>query len=260
MNGDSKLAPEDQMAIVLRKIFFYLEFLNLFLKQSTNQASAHPKLEYLFEKPEFTESLFALLDLSTIITKNRGINYQKSMSNDFAKLKALVANLGTEVTGYDYKANKEAFSAKNALKVGTRLEKGRFLYFKYHENVGAVSFCNEYDQLPEAAAVMNFECDDTICQNAQACQNQVKRFVRSVLQGIAKRRSAARLSQTSSEETSLKLFDFAYEIGRKQVVECLSFIDEGLERLKEIESHAKFDEEAAKIFDKVMFDVISGLF
>ena len=32
MNGDSKLAPEDQMAIVLRKIFFYLEFLNLFLK------------------------------------------------------------------------------------------------------------------------------------------------------------------------------------------------------------------------------------
>tara|TARA_B110000285_G_scaffold220323_1_gene271938 strand:- start:95 stop:1159 length:1065 start_codon:yes stop_codon:yes gene_type:complete len=132
MNGDSKLAPEDQMAIVLRKIFFYLEFLNIFLKQSTNQASAHPKLEYLFEKPGFAESIYSLLDLSTLITKNRGINYQKSMANDVSKLRALVDKMGPEITGYDYRANKDTFSARNALKIGTRLEKGRFLFYKFH--------------------------------------------------------------------------------------------------------------------------------
>lgn len=55
------------------------------------------------------------MDLSTIITKNRGVNYQKSMSNDAAKLNALVANFGASITDYDYSANKEAFSAKNAL-------------------------------------------------------------------------------------------------------------------------------------------------
>lgn len=70
---------------------------------------------------------------------------------------------------------------------------------------------------------MNFECDDTICQNAQACQNQIKRFVKSVLQSISKRRGVAR--QSPSPPTPL--FEFSYEIGRKQVVECMNFIDRG---------------------------------
>jgi hypothetical protein len=38
MNGDSKLTPDDQTAIVLRKIFFYLELLNIFIKQSASSA------------------------------------------------------------------------------------------------------------------------------------------------------------------------------------------------------------------------------
>ena len=56
------------------------------------------------------------------------------------------------------------------------------------------------------------------------------------------------------------LFDFAYEIGKKQVMECMSFIDEGQKRLREIVDRGVFDETVAKVFDKVMFDVISGLF
>jgi len=32
MNGDNKLSSEDQIAIVLRKIYFYIEILILFYK------------------------------------------------------------------------------------------------------------------------------------------------------------------------------------------------------------------------------------
>jgi hypothetical protein len=54
MNGDSKLAAEDQTAIVLRKIYFYLELLNIFLKQQPNSmGNCNHKLEFLFRTEGF---------------------------------------------------------------------------------------------------------------------------------------------------------------------------------------------------------------
>ena len=48
MNGNSDLSPEDQTAIVLRKIFFYLELLNIFLKQQATVSIANQKLALIF--------------------------------------------------------------------------------------------------------------------------------------------------------------------------------------------------------------------
>ena len=62
--------------------------------------------------------------------------------------------------------NPEEFNTKNCQKIGTSLQKGRMLYFKYKYDRGSISICNDYENLAETAAVMNFECDDTICTNA----------------------------------------------------------------------------------------------
>jgi hypothetical protein len=91
------------------------------------------------------------------------------MTNDLTKLQALIDKFGSDITDFDYTKNPEEFNPKNYQKIGTSLQKGRMLYFKYKYDRGSISICNDYENLAETAAVMNFECDDTICTNAQAC-------------------------------------------------------------------------------------------
>ena len=158
---------------------------------------------------------------------------------------------------YDYTKNPEEFNTKNCQKIGTSLQKGRMLFFKFEEDRSSISICNGYDKLAETAAVMNFECDDTICTNAQACQNQIKRFIKSLLINICKRRPQKQELGTLPKN----IFDFCIELGKKQIKECLQFIDKGQEFMDSVPSGGiKNTEEDLKAFDKVMFDVISGLF
>jgi hypothetical protein len=68
------------------------------------------------------------------------------------------------------------------------LQKARNLYYKFVHERGEISIVKDYDKLSETANVMNFECDDTICTNAQACQNQIKKLLKSILFNVGKRR------------------------------------------------------------------------
>jgi len=99
MNGDNKFSSEDQIAIVLRKIYFYLEILILFHKRFHQK---YTKIKLMFEQESFYESMLMLVDLSTLITKNRGINYKKSINQDFEKLQALIGKYKDEITDFHY--------------------------------------------------------------------------------------------------------------------------------------------------------------
>jgi len=61
---------------------------------------------------------------------------------------------------------------------------GRRLYFKYKKNVGDVSLKKDLDSLQDTADVTNFECDDTICTNAQATQNKIKKLLKEIQRTI----------------------------------------------------------------------------
>ena len=106
INGDNQLSSGDQMAIVLRKIYFYMEILIIFQKQLTDQqypsSVNYNKVKFLFEQESFDQILLDLFDLSTLITKNRGINYEKSMSAEFDRLQKLIAEHGTSITEYHF--------------------------------------------------------------------------------------------------------------------------------------------------------------
>ena len=52
-----------------------------------------------------------LVDLSTLITKNRGINYDKSMRNELKNLEKYIKIYGKEITDHDY-SNKDQFNTK----------------------------------------------------------------------------------------------------------------------------------------------------
>jgi len=104
---------------------------------------------------------------------------------------------------------------------------------------------------------MNFECDDTICTNAQACQNQIKKLLKSILFNISKRKP-----QHFLDPSPEKISEFCYELGSKQIEECLQFIQNGENFLARYGS--QFEQSTAsecyQVFDNVMFDLISGLF
>lgn len=60
VNGDIEFSKEDQIVIVIRKIYFYVEILGNFLRrnedyetQRINMNSLYLKVEFLFEIPEF---------------------------------------------------------------------------------------------------------------------------------------------------------------------------------------------------------------
>ena len=139
----------------------------------------------MFDQESFYESMLMLVDLSTLITKNRGINYKKSINQDFEKLQTLIGKYKGEITDFHY--DQEGEFNKNQ-KPTTDLQKGRILYNKFFKEHGEISLAKDYEKLSETANVMNFECDDTICTNAQACQNQIKKLLKSILFNISKRK------------------------------------------------------------------------
>lgn len=158
----------------------------------------------------FAETLLECVDLSTLITKNRGINYDLTMKSEQKKLQEFIVKYGKEVTEYDY-TNVEQFNQKNKLKIGTNLQKARFLFFKYRAEQGSISLVHMFESLAESAKVMDFECDDTICTNAQACQTQIKKFLKFLLSNLSKRR--VKEGQGESILLPKHMFDFCYKMG-----------------------------------------------
>jgi hypothetical protein len=66
------------------------------------------------------QTLLELVDLSTLITKNRGINYDKSMRSELKNLEKFIQIYGKEITEYDY-SDKDQFKQKAKQKIGTNL-------------------------------------------------------------------------------------------------------------------------------------------
>lgn len=107
INGDSELSSDDQMAIVLRKIYFYMEILIIFQKQLNDQqppsgAIDYAKVKFLFDQEAFDRILLDLFDISTLITKNRGINYEKSIASEFNRLQKLIEQHGASIREYHF--------------------------------------------------------------------------------------------------------------------------------------------------------------
>lgn len=107
INGDSELSSDDQMAIVLRKIYFYMEILIIFQKQFNDQhppssAIDYGKVKFLFDQEAFDQILLDLFDLSTLITKNRGINYEKSINSEANRLQKLIEQHGASIRDYHF--------------------------------------------------------------------------------------------------------------------------------------------------------------
>lgn len=117
----------------------------------------------MFQEEHFSECMVDLIDLSTLITKNRGINYRKSVQQDHDKLQGFISKYGTEITDHHYDKAKGFDLTK---KPTTDLQKARILYYKFIKEECDVSIAKEYSKLLETTEVMNFECDDTICMNA----------------------------------------------------------------------------------------------
>ena len=69
---------------MLNKIYFYAESLILWFQQDNK--SRYNKVLFLKEIPGFDKLILDLFDLSTLITKNRGINYSKTIQNDLVKI------------------------------------------------------------------------------------------------------------------------------------------------------------------------------
>jgi len=175
------------MAIVLRKIFFYIEILIEFQKNRHDPSPIHnhfTKVKFLFEREGFMDCLMKMIDLSTLITKNRGINYKRSLSNEVEKLSKYLKKYGKEIDEYHYDPKRGFQKSERATNA---LIKGRSIYHKHMHEQGQVSITKEYERLSQTADVMNFECDDTICTNAQACQNQIKKLMKFIMSSTSKR-------------------------------------------------------------------------
>lgn len=142
-----------------------------------------------------------LADLSTLITKNRGIHYSQTIQADSRKLKSLVARYGAEITDYDYEKN----LAKVKEATVSDLHLGRKLYHKFQVQIGDTSLTKNLERLQETADVINFECDDAICTNAQACQSKIKRLLKWMQSAIRGRKSARgqQIDRLSEVETAI---------------------------------------------------------
>ena len=60
----------------------------------------------MFDEESFYESMFMLVDLSTLITKNRGINYKRAINQDFEKLQSLIGKYKSDITDFHYDQDK----------------------------------------------------------------------------------------------------------------------------------------------------------
>ena len=54
------------------------------------------------ELPGFDKLIIDLFELSTLITKNRGINYSKTVQNDLLKIQKLIEKYKDKITDFDY--------------------------------------------------------------------------------------------------------------------------------------------------------------
>lgn len=126
------------------------------------------RVSLLFKtNPSMSKLIIDLSELSTLITKNRGINYSRTVRDDQRKLDALLNNVGglrekIESYSYDKNFNKQRMAPTSELMLGRRL------FFKFKKNVGDVSLLKNLENLQDTADATNFDCDDTICTNAQA--------------------------------------------------------------------------------------------
>jgi hypothetical protein len=82
---------------------------------------------------------------------------------------------------------------------------------------------------------MNFESEDVICTNAKACQNQAKRLLKNLPGAVRTRKLFGNIldSQNLSEQSQLI---FCVDLGKKQVAECISFIESCNDFLEKYES------------------------
>lgn len=145
-----------------------------------NSMGQYERVAVLFRATKkFGELLMDLQDLSALITKNRGINYSRTVREDQRKLDILfnsVEGLREKVESHNYDRN----FWKQRVPATSELILARKLYFKYKKNVGDVSLVKNLDGLQDSADVTNFECDDTICTNAQATQGKIKKLLKLI--------------------------------------------------------------------------------
>lgn len=85
---------------MLNKIYFYAESLILWFQQENK--SKYNKVLFLKELPGFDKLIIDLFELSTLITKNRGINYSKTVQNDLLKIQKLIEKYKDKITDFDY--------------------------------------------------------------------------------------------------------------------------------------------------------------
>lgn len=188
MNGDNNIVADDQATIVLRKIYFYAEMLILWL-QMEGHVSRFDKVSLLFNaNPSLSKLIIDLSELSSLITKNRGINYSRTVREDQRRLEVLLNNAEglrekIESHNYDKNFNKQRMTPTSELMLGRRL------YFKFKKSVGDVSLIKNLEGLQDTANVTNFDCDDTICTNAQATQSKIEKLVKQIQTAIRSGRS-----------------------------------------------------------------------
>jgi len=108
INGDNNIVADDQAAIVLRKIYFYTEMLIIWFQMDGHPRSVD-KLNLLFKaNPSLNQLIIDLSELSSLITKNRGINYSRTVRDDQRKLDVLlnnVAGMREDIESYTYDKN-----------------------------------------------------------------------------------------------------------------------------------------------------------
>ncbi len=88
---------------MLNKIYFYAESLILWFQQENK--SKYNKVLFLKELPGFDKLIIDLFELSTLITKNRGINYSKTVQNDLLKIQKLIEKYKDKITDFDYESH-----------------------------------------------------------------------------------------------------------------------------------------------------------
>jgi hypothetical protein len=80
----------------------------------------YEKIKQILHNQNVCQTLLELVDLSTLITKNRGINYDKSMRSELRNLEKFIQIYGKEITEYDY-SDKDQFKQKAKQKIGTNI-------------------------------------------------------------------------------------------------------------------------------------------
>ena len=111
--------------------------------------SKYQKVLFLKELPGFDKLILDLFDLSTLITKNRGINYAKTVQSDLTKIQKLIDKYKDKITYFDYQnyfKNQKDGSFKKQI-VTSEIGYARKLYFKYYKDLGDSSITKNLDKL-----------------------------------------------------------------------------------------------------------------